>query len=53
MSTADHRGMPCAVHGGEGGKERLELFERHLHRPMTMASLRLCKAMSVHEHSRP
>ena len=38
---------------GEGGKERLELFERHLHCPMTMASLRLCKAMSAHEHSRP
>ena len=38
---------------GEGGKERLESFERHLHHPMTKDSLRLRKAMSAHEHSRP
>lgn len=38
---------------GEGGKERLEFFERHLHHPMTEDSLRLRKAMSAHEHSRP
>ena len=36
-------GLPYAL---EGGKERAKAFERHLHHPMTKASIKLRKAMS-------
>ena len=36
---------------GQGGKERLELFEGHLHCPMAMASL--CQHMSTASYREP